>query len=253
MKTRIISIINQKGGVGKTTVVFNIAHGLKKAGKKVLCIDTDPQGNLTSAFGYDTTDQNTLLEIITDQCTVDDAIVSMSGIDLIPADIMLTGGEMQLINMDGREWKIKEKIADIADNYDYVLLDCQPSLGMLPFNALIASKEVFVVMVPEYFSAAGIQLLHQTMERVKKPYYNPNLKITGVVINKFKKQTQLHKSVRDAAEQAFGNVVFNTDIRDSIAIAESVGVHKPVSEYKTGNGNNDFEALLKEIIAQEVG
>lgn len=252
MKTRIISIINQKGGVGKTTVAFNVAHGLKKAGRKVLCIDTDPQGNLTSAFGFDTTDKDTLLEIITDRCTVADAMVSMDGIDLIPADIMLTGGEMQLINMDGREWKIKEKIADIVDNYDYVLLDCQPSLGMLPFNALIASNEVYVVMVPEFFSAAGIQLLHQTMDRVRKPYYNPKLKITGVVINKYKKQTQLHKSVRDAAMSAFGDVVFKTNIRDSIAIAESVGIHKPVSDYKAGNGNDDFDSLLQEIIEQEV-
>lgn len=250
MKQRIIAFVNQKGGVGKTTATMNVGAGLAKAGRSVLLIDLDPQGNLTNSIGIDTRDSFTMYEFLKGKCTSNDLLIHKTGLDILPADIALAGAEMELSGEPGREFILREKIQEF--NQDYILIDCSPSLSVLTTNALTAASEIFIPMWAEVMAMQGTAQLVDTVDLIQRRM-NPGLKITGVIINMFDSRRNLHKEAAEAIEKRFPDAVFKTRIRNNVALAEAPGFKKDIFTYKSNsNGAIDYESLVAEVIDQEI-
>ena len=220
--SKIIAIANQKGGVGKTTTTFSLGVALAKEGKKVLLIDADPQGDLTTCMGYYNQDelQNT------------DAILHhKEGIDLIPSNLDLSALEMSLVNAMSREFTLKNAISNIKEKYDYILIDCMPSLGMITINALACSDKVIIPVQGEYLAAKGMGHLLKTVSKVHKQI-NPNLKIGGVLLTLVDKRTNLSKQVRGTLEENYGQVIniYDTEIPKAINMAKSSSTGKNLAK-----------------------
>ena len=244
----IIAIANQKGGVGKTTTTFSLGVALAKQGKKVLLIDADPQGDLTTCLGYYDQDnlQNTIGTLMANtiydnEINAEDAILHhKEGIDLIPANLDLSAIEFSLVNAMSREFTLKNSISNIRDKYDYILIDCMPSLGMITINALACS-------------AKGMGHLLKTVTRVQKQI-NPNLKIGGVVLTLADKRTNLSKNVRNEIENNYGQYVkiYNSEIPKAINTAKSTSTGKSIFEFdKNSPVANAYENLAKEVLSNE--
>lgn len=246
MKT--IAFTNQKGGVGKTTSTINVGAGLCLQGKKVLMIDLDPQANLTYSLRMNSQRiDNTIYDVLKGRITPDEAIITHNGFDILPSSIDLSGAEMEFANEPARETLLKNNLQKLGKGYDYILIDCPPNLGLLTLNAFTAVKEVFIVLQSEYLALHGLSKLMDVI-RVVKERLNPDITISGIICTLFDGRKNLNREVVDHIKDYFGEKVFNTIIRDNVALAEAPSHHKTIFEYDSeSHGAQDYMALSKEI------
>ncbi|GAX60793.1 ATPases [Candidatus Scalindua japonica] len=251
---RSIAFINQKGGVGKTTSTANVGACLAALGKKVLLIDLDPQANLSIHFGVNVQGKDSsVYHLMCGKKKASEVLIktSVSGLDIIPSDIDLASAEVELVNTVGRETIVKFYIEEMLDMYDYVLIDCPPSLGLLTLNALTVANEIFIPLQTEFFALQGVSKLLQTFDVIKKRL-NSKLEITGIIPCMYDSRTKLGQAVLDKIKEYFEDKVFATNIRKNIKLSESTSHGMPITEYAPeSNGALDYQALTKEIIAQE--
>jgi chromosome partitioning protein len=247
---RVIAIVNQKGGVGKTTTAVNLSASLAELKRKVLVIDIDPQGNATSGLGVEKNSlESSLYDVFADSLSLSSVIVGsiVPSLWVAPSNSDLIGAELQLINKQGRETFLKEEIAKISDSFDYIILDCPPSLGLLTVNALVASDSILVPLQCEYYALEGISSLMQTFEFAKQNL-NPNLELDGVVLTMFDGRTNLSKEVADEAKKHFGTKVFKSVIPRNIRLSECPSYGKPISIYAPSSlGAEAYESLAVEF------
>lgn len=255
---KVVAVLNQKGGIGKTTSVRNIGRILNEKGKKVLLIDMDQQGNLTSSFGIDKRIlEYTIHDLLSNAANKDfslslkDVIINVETLDLVPSNIKLARADYNFGNVRGREYLLKEVLKDIEFDYDYCLIDCPPNLGIITDNALTASNKVIVPMKAEKFALEGINDLLDTVEDIQK-FYNNELEILGVFLNQLKPRTNLHDVLTDEIKEYFGDKLFQTAIRDSIKIAEASALNQSITEYAPkSTGAEDYISLVQEILERE--
>ena len=249
-----IAIFNQKGGVGKTTTNVNLSASIGKLGKKVLVLDMDPQGNTTSWYGIDkNTIENTIYEVIVDGLDIHDAIIKtdFDNIYLVAAASELAGAEIELANEKDREYKLKNSLDKIKDDYDYIFIDCPPSLGMLTINSLTASDSVLIPIQCEYYALEGVSQLMSTFKLVKKRL-NPNIEIQGVVLSMFDGRANLSIQVVEEVKKYFKGSVYTTLIPRNVRLAEAPSYGKPVIYYDTKcRGTEAYKELAEEFIELE--
>ena len=237
---KVIALTNQKGGVGKTTTAVNLGVGLAQQGKKVLLIDADAQANLTMALGYNRPDDlpftlSTVMQDIIDDKTVDVSqgiIHHKEGVDLIPSNIELSGLEVRLINALSRESVLKTYVNEVKRDYDFVLIDCMPSLGMITINSLAAADSVVIPTQPHYLSAKGLELLLRTVSKVKRQI-NPRLRIDGILMTMVMPRTNISKDIISSVKSAYGQKikVFDTQIPHSVRAVEATAEGKSIFAY----------------------
>ena len=256
---KIIAVVNQKGGTGKTTTTENIGIGLVNEGKKVLLIDMDPQGSLTISLGYPRPDEmyptlsDVLEKVIRENLEnpKEGIINQREGVDLIPGNIELSGLEVSLVNIMSRETILKRYLDEIKNEYDYILLDCMSSLGMVTMNALVAADSVLIPVQAQYLSAKGLEQLLQTVSKVRRQI-NPKLKIDGIVLTMVDKRTNYAKEISALVRNVYGgNIkVFKTDIPHSVRAAEISAEGKSIFEHDPkGKVAEAYRELTKEVIA----
>jgi chromosome partitioning protein len=248
---RIIAVANQKGGVGKTTTTINLAASLAVAEKRVLVIDADPQGNLTSGLGKRTRDpRQSLYEVLIDGAAIDHVILptELEFLWLVPADRNLTGCEVELVSVERREFALSQALAPLAPRYDFIFIDCPPSLGLLTLNALVAADSVLVPLQAEYFALEGITELMSTTARVTESL-NPNLRIEGVVLTMTDERTNLTQQVTSEIRAHFKDKVFKTVIPRSIRLGEAPSFGKPIVLYDIrSRGAQAYLELAREML-----
>lgn len=246
MKT--IAFTNQKGGVGKTTSTVNVGAGLCKQGKKVLLVDLDPQANLTYSLRMNSKRlDRSIYDVLKGTAEPGEALISHNGFDILPSSIDLSGAEMEFANEPARETLLKYKLNKIKGDYDYILIDCPPNLGLLTLNAFTAVDEIFIVLQSEYLALHGLSKLIDVINVVKERL-NPEIELTGIICTLFDSRKNLNKEVVDHIKDYFGDKVFNTIIRDNVALAEAPSHHKTIFEYDPdSHGAEDYMALAKEI------
>lgn len=247
-KARVICVSNHKGGVGKTTSACNIGAGLAEKGKRVLLIDMDPQANLSLCFGMQETERN-IYALLMGQCTAKDVITNIyENLDIIPATLDLAGAEVELSSEHGREMILKEEIYPLLRNYEFIILDCGPSLGLLTTNALTAADEVLVPVQAQYFSLQGISKLTGIIEKIKRRL-NPNLYIGGVLITQFDKRKVINRDVAEALEKHFKDTLYQTKIRNNISLVEAPANSQDIFRYNPkSNGAQDYEMVCEELV-----
>ncbi len=250
---KVLAVVNQKGGVGKTTTVINLAACLAEQGLKVLMVDVDPQGNTSSGIGIDKSKLNMCVyDVLINERRIDEIKVP-SGypqLELVPARIHLAGAEIELVSTVGREFRLKEALKPVRDRYDFILLDCPPSLGLLTLNALTASDGALVPIQCEYFALEGLSQLLKTIELVQR-HLNPSLEIFGVVMTMFDARTNLAQQVIDEVKTHFGKKVFATIIPRNIRLSEAPSFGQPVIVYDgKSRGAIAYQDLAKEVIAR---
>ena len=249
-----IAIFNQKGGVGKTTTNVNLSASIGKLGKKVLVLDMDPQGNTTSGYGIDkNTIENTIYEVIVDGLDIHDDIIKtdFDNIYLVAAASELAGAEIELANEKDREYKLKNSLDKIKDDYDYIFIDCPPSLGMLTINSLTASDSVLIPIQCEYYALEGVSQLMSTFKLVKKRL-NPKIEIQGVVLSMFDGRANLSIQVVEEVKKYFKGSVYTTLIPRNVRLAEAPSYGKPVIYYDTKcRGTEAYKELAEEFIELE--
>lgn len=246
---KIISIANQKGGVGKTTTAINLSSLLAAAEKKTLLVDIDPQANSSSGLSV-TNQQISVYDVLSDRVRISDAIIStfMPFLDLLPSNINLVGAEIELVDVEGREAKLKNALKEIGNNYDFILIDCPPSLGLLTLNALTASDSVLIPVQCEYFALEGLGQLLNTINIVKK-HFNPELAIEGVLLTMFDSRLRLSHQVAEEVRKYFGDKVYNTVIHRNVRISEAPSYGKPIILYDAiSSGAKNYMSLAAELL-----
>ncbi len=249
---RTIALANQKGGTGKTTTAVNLGAALGDAGRKVLLVDLDPQAHLSAHLGCEDAEVGSY-ELITRQARPDEvAIELLPGVlDVIPAGLSLAAAELELAPEVGRELFLRTALQDLTDGYDYVLVDCAPSLGLLTVNALAAVREVFIPVQLEWMALRGLGQLLQTIEAVKGRL-NPELELSGIIGCMYQARRLLCAEVLGTLRQHFGKRVFKTVIRDNIRLAEAPGHALPIQAYDPrSRGAEDYKALAREVLVRE--
>lgn len=245
---KIISLLNHKGGVGKTTSAINIGAGLVELGQKVLLIDLDPQANLTLSLGIPR-QQYTIYESIRGESELV-PYTAKEGMDVITSSLDLSGAEMELINEAGREYILQELFAPVMEEYDYIIIDCPPSLGLLTLNALTTSDYVYIPLQTEFLALQGLTKIKQVIDKVRFRL-NKKLQIGGVIATMYDARKVLNRDVVETIRKYFGDKVFDTMIRDNVTLAEAPAQRKDIFAYaKSSNGAKDYLNLCKEIMVR---
>ena len=252
--SKIIAIANQKGGVGKTTTAVNLSACLAEKGKKVLTIDIDPQGNTTSGLGVDKNSvENTLYELLLSEADVRDTIIKnvVQNVDLIPSNVNLSGAEIELIGIENKEYILKEITDKVRSEYDYIIMDCPPSLSMLTINALTAATSVLVPIQCEYYALEGLSQLIHTIELVKDRLNN-NLEIEGVVFTMYDARTNLSLQVVENVKDNLKQNIYKTIIPRNVRLAEAPSYGQPITIYDSRSaGAESYRLLAEEVINRE--
>ena len=251
---RIIAIANQKGGVGKTTTSINLSASLAAKGKKVLVIDTDPQGNTTSGFGIEKNElEDTIYELILGECSIRDCIISnvIKNVSVVPSNVNLAAAEIELIGVDKKEFILKNEVDYVKDDYDFIIIDCPPSLNMLTINSMTTADSVLVPIQCEYYALEGLSQLIHTINLVKERL-NPNLNIDGVVFTMYDSRTNLSMQVVENVKQNLNQKVYNTLIPRNIRLAEAPSYGMPINMYDPKSaGAEAYRLLAEEVINRE--
>ena len=248
---KIISISNQKGGVGKTTTSVSLAASLGILEKKVLLIDADPQGNASSGIGINSEDFNfSIYDVLLKNCKVKDAVIKTSSpnLDLIPANIDLVAIEIELVDIPKREYVFKSVFSEIINDYDFLIIDCPPSLGLITLNALTASNSVIIPIQCEYYALEGLGKLLNTIKGVQN-VHNNILEIEGILLTKFDSRLRLSNQVKEDVKKHFGNMVFNTIIPRNVSLGEAPSHGESIIVYNaTSKGSKSYIKFAQEII-----
>ncbi len=249
--SRIIAIANQKGGVGKTTTAINLSSCLAEKGKKVLVIDMDPQGNTTSGLGVDKNAlENTIYEMIIGECLLEECLLEnvFNNLSLIPSNVNLSGAEIELMDIEGKEYIVRGQVNTIRDNYDFVIIDCPPSLSMLTVNAMTTADSVIVPIQCEYYALEGLSQLIHTITLVKKRL-NPNLDMEGVVFTMYDARTNLSLQVVENVKNSLHQNIYKTIIPRNIRLAEAPSHGMPINLYDSKSaGAESYKLLAEEVI-----
>lgn len=247
---KIISIANQKGGVGKTTTAVNFSALLAKKGRKVLLIDTDPQGNATSGVGVEKTVSFSVYDVLVDDVEIENTIqmTEMKNLDICPSNINVAGAEVQLVSQQNREYKLKEKVDKIKDQYDYIIIDCPPSLGLVTLNAFTASDSVLIPVQCEYYALEGLGQLINTINIVKRKL-NKSLKIEGALLTMYDARTNLSNQVVKEVKNYFEDRVYKTVIPRNVKLSEAPSYGMPICMYDArSKGSRCYDKFTKEFI-----
>ncbi len=252
-QTKILAIINQKGGVGKSTTAVNLAAALGALNKEVLLVDLDPQGNATSGYGIDKRELDACIyEVLGGKVPVEEVILAgvSQGVDVLPSTINLAGAEVELVNEMARENRLKSALGSLRGRYDYILIDCPPSLGLLTVNALVAADKLLIPIQCEFYALEGVTKLLDSMKRVKS-MLNPSLDIFGIVMTMYDSRTKLANQVVNEVRSYFGDAVFETQIPRTVKLSEAPSYGQPIIEYAPENkGSLAYNDLAKEVIAR---
>lgn len=248
---RIIAIANQKGGVGKTTTSINLSSCIAAKGKKVLVVDIDPQGNTTSGYGIEKNDlDNTIYELMLGDCSIEDCIIKdvIENISILPSNVNLAAAEIELIGVDKKEYILKNEIDWVKDIYDYIIIDCPPSLSLLTVNAMTTADSVLVPIQCEYYALEGLSQLIHTVNLVKERL-NPNLEMEGVVFTMYDSRTNLSAQVVENVKSHLNQKVYRTVIPRNIRLAEAPSYGQPINIYDPKSaGAESYLALAEEVI-----
>ena len=249
----VIALANQKGGVGKTTTSVNLGACLADDGKKVLLIDLDPQGNATSGLGIDKKDiEESVYDVLINDVDLKDVILKSShkGLDIVPTTIALSGAEVELTNLMARETRLKDAFGDVKDEYDYILIDCPPSLGLLTIYAFTACDSILIPVQSEYYALEGLSQLLNTIKLVRK-HFNSDLKIEGVLLTMYDKRTNLGQQVNAEVKKYFGDQVYDTIIPRNVRLSEAPSHGQAIVDYdKRSTGAKVYQQLAKEVLAR---
>ncbi|WP_124061754.1 ParA family protein [Gordonibacter sp. Marseille-P4307] len=250
-QTKIFAIINQKGGVGKSTTAVNLAAALGEQGKQVLLIDLDPQGNATSGLGINKAEiDRCIYDVLLNDVQIEDIIIPdiTEGLDLAPATINLAGAEVELVSEMARENRLRDTVGRLRGKYDYILIDCPPSLGLLTVNALVAADKLVIPIQCEFYALEGVTKLLDSMKRVKSRL-NPSLDIYGILLTMYDGRTTLAKQVAGEVRSFFGKQVFETVIPRTVKLSEAPSYGIPITQYDpAGKGAQSYSDLAKEVV-----
>lgn len=247
---KVVSIANQKGGVGKTTTAVNLSATLAKKGRKVLLIDADPQGNATSGLGINKEFEKSIYDVIINEISISDAVLETKTkkLKVCPSNIDLAGAEVELVSLISRENRLKERIDEVRDEYDYIFIDCPPSLGLITLNAFTASDSVLIPVQCEYYALEGLGQLINTINLVRK-HLNNKIEIEGAVLTMYDSRTNLSNQVVKEVKMYFENRVYKTVIPRNIKLSEAPSYGMPISVYDAkSKGAKCYEKLAKEFI-----
>lgn len=253
---RIIAVANQKGGVGKTTTSINLSACLAEKGKKVLVVDTDPQGNTTSGYGIDKNNlDNTIYELVLGECSIRDCIISnvTDNVSVLPSNVNLAAAEIELIGIEKKEFILKNEVDYVKDEYDFIIIDCPPSLNMLTINSMTTADSVLVPIQCEYYALEGLSQLIHTVNLVKERL-NPDLEMEGVVFTMYDSRTNLSTQVVENVKENLHQKVYNTLIPRNIRLAEAPSYGMPINKYDAKSaGAEAYMNLAQEIIELHSG
>ncbi|MBQ9298144.1 MAG: ParA family protein [Clostridia bacterium] len=247
---KVVAIANQKGGVGKTTTAINLSSTLAKKGKKVLLVDTDPQGNATSGLGISKELEYSVYDLIVSEIEIEKVIqkTNQKGLDICPSTISLAGAEVELVSMMSREHRLKEKLDSVKDEYDYIIIDCPPSLGLITLNTFTAADSVLIPIQCEFYALEGLGQLMNTINLVKK-HLNKELKIEGALLTMYDMRTNLSNQVVKEVSKYFGDNVYKTVIPRNVKLSEAPSYGMSIAEYDArSKGAKSYDKLTREFL-----